>query len=201
MSKEEEKVFYTSPLSPWALMMMEGYLNFCEESGINFRVRVVNLGKLFSLNGNPPLKERSAGKLNYRLQEIGRWKRYFGYGWMKDEPRYFPFDMGLSSRVIVMAEESEKAKLAMVLARGCWGEDLNLADEEEVRGLLDRGGYDGEGMVARAKTAEAEQRYEEDTEEAISRLVFGVPTIRIGDELYWGQDRWEWAKRHAESMA
>ena len=35
------------------------------------------------------------------------------------------------------------------------------------------------------------QRLKEATEEAIERGVMGVPTVRVGDELFWGDDRLE----------
>ena len=32
---------------------------------------------------------------------------------------------------------------------------------------------------------------ERNTDEAIARGVFGVPTMIVGDELFWGNDRFE----------
>ena len=41
---------------------------------------------------------------------------------------------------------------------------------------------------ARIATAEVKDELRRNTDEAIARGVFGVPTLAIGDELFWGAD-------------
>ena len=41
---------------------------------------------------------------------------------------------------------------------------------------------------ARIDSAEVKDALRRNTDEAISRGVFGVPTLAIGDELFWGAD-------------
>ena len=41
------------------------------------------------------------------------------------------------------------------------------------------------------RSPELEQRLETETRAAIARGVFGVPTIFVGDEMFWGNDRFE----------
>ncbi|MBW2236960.1 MAG: DsbA family protein [Deltaproteobacteria bacterium] len=39
-------------------------------------------------------------------------------------------------------------------------------------------------------------RLDADTREAIERGVFGVPTVFVGDEMFWGNDRFELARHY-----
>jgi 2-hydroxychromene-2-carboxylate isomerase len=39
-------------------------------------------------------------------------------------------------------------------------------------------------------------RLDADTREAIERGVFGVPTVFVRDEMFWGNDRFELARHY-----
>jgi 2-hydroxychromene-2-carboxylate isomerase len=49
-------------------------------------------------------------------------------------------------------------------------------------------------------TPEIKRMLREATETAHALGVFGVPTVAIGDELFWGDDRLEDAAAHADSV-
>ncbi len=50
-------------------------------------------------------------------------------------------------------------------------------------------------MGAAIQTDEIKQALIEATKEAVDRGVFGVPTMFVGDEMHFGQDRLEWVGR------
>ena len=52
---------------------------------------------------------------------------------------------------------------------------------------------------ARIATPEVKDELRRNTDEAISRGVFGVPTLAIGAELFWGADATQMAADHAAS--
>ena len=56
-------------------------------------------------------------------------------------------------------------------------------------------------MLARARTPELEARLTRETQTAIERGVFGVPTIFVGDEMFWGNDRFELVRFYVEKAA
>ena len=53
----------------------------------------------------------------------------------------------------------------------------------------------------RADGDEAAASYESNTQDAIAAGVFGSPTYRIGDELFFGQDRLEFVQAALERAA
>src|SRR5262249_17025163 len=57
-----------------------------------------------------------------------------------------------------------------------------------VAGLADEVGLDGTALVADAERPEAKACLRRQTDDAIARDVFGVPTMEIGGELFWGYD-------------
>jgi len=47
---------------------------------------------------------------------------------------------------------------------------------------------------------ECKKIFEEYTQLAIKKNVFGAPTYIINDQIYWGQDRLDFVERHLISM-
>ena len=52
-------------------------------------------------------------------------------------------------------------------------------------------GKDPDKTIARAHEADIEERLSADTRFAIDSGMFGSPSFRVGDELFWGDDRLE----------
>ena len=63
-----------------------------------------------------------------------------------------------------------------------------------MRGLLAGAGLDADAALARAESPELEGRLEGVTQEAMGRGVFGVPTVFVGERMFWGNDRFELAR-------
>jgi 2-hydroxychromene-2-carboxylate isomerase len=85
--------------------------------------------------------------------------------------------------------------LAGALLRACWQEERNVADPATLQAVADGLGLQGEGLLARAGSAEIRAIYERLTDEAIERQVFGAPTCIVDDEPFWGQDRLDFVER------
>ena len=62
--------------------------------------------------------------------------------------------------------------------------------------LLRGAGLDPDATLARARSPELAARLDADTREAVERGVFGVPTVFVGDEMFWGNDRFEVARHY-----
>src|SRR5439155_23973313 len=63
-----------------------------------------------------------------------------------------------------------------------------LIDTAVVERVANEIGLPGASLVAKAQTPEIKNQLRLQTEEAISRGVFGVPSMEVGDELFWGYD-------------
>ena len=59
------------------------------------------------------------------------------------------------------------------------------------RELLAGAGLDAEAALERAQSDELPNRLDADSRAAIERGVFGAPTLFVGDEMFWGNDRFE----------
>lgn len=70
-----------------------------------------------------------------------------------------------------------------------WLKKLNLGELDVLAGVLSEAGLDADTILAKISDDSVKQALKDTTEEAVSRGAFGAPTMYIGDEMYFGQDR------------
>jgi 2-hydroxychromene-2-carboxylate isomerase len=73
--------------------------------------------------------------------------------------------------------------------RKAFVESRSLAELENVLEAAREAGLDPDDVEAGIQRPEIKERLKANTEEAQARGVTGIPTVAIGDELYWGDDR------------
>ena len=78
-----------------------------------------------------------------------------------------------------------------------WHFPRNLGDPAEMAAVLTNAGFDAEAVVARAASPEVKDALRATTDVAIARGVFGAPTMFVGDEMWFGQDRVDWVEAAA----
>jgi len=154
--------------------------------------RPVNAGEIFSKTGGLSLKDRSAERQAYRLRELARWRERLKIK-LNLEPKFFPTSSQLADKVIIAVRDSgiDPGPLTNAFMRTVWVEDENIADPEVVKTVLDAQGLDAVILMASAQQEETARLLATNTEEAISRGVFGLPSYVTAHDLFWGQDRLE----------
>jgi carboxymethylenebutenolidase len=189
--------YYLSPMSPWTYLGHARLLDIAKRHGAGIRPKPVDFGKIFPLSGGLPLAKRAPQRQAYRMVELERWRGFLGVP-LTLQPKYFPYDSALASKLVIAADgkgPGSALRLAGALLRGCWVEERNMADEAELARVCQEQGLEPWGLIAAAKSDEAQKRYEELTEEAVALQVFGAPTYVYDRELFWGQDRLDFLDR------
>jgi 2-hydroxychromene-2-carboxylate isomerase len=70
-----------------------------------------------------------------------------------------------------------------------WEDGLNLADPETIAEVIAAAGLDAAALTARAEDAAIKAELIANTEAAVARGAFGIPTFFVGDEMFWGKER------------
>ncbi|MEE8580341.1 MAG: 2-hydroxychromene-2-carboxylate isomerase [Myxococcota bacterium] len=82
-----------------------------------------------------------------------------------------------------------------------FGDDLDISKPETLARCLASSGEDPAAILEEAQTPEAKDRLRARIEEAVRLGIFGAPSLLVGRELFWGNDRLEdalrWAAEHA----
>ena len=61
--------------------------------------------------------------------------------------------------------------------------------------VLEAAGLDARGLMERTADPAIKDELKANTEQAVSRGVFGAPTFFVGGEMFWGQDRLDHVER------
>jgi 2-hydroxychromene-2-carboxylate isomerase len=111
-------------------------------------------------------------------------------------PAHHPWNPLLSLRVssLPMPEET-RHRLIDGLFRAAWVSELHISEPEIVARLAEEAGLEGRAAVEDAQRPEAKERLRRQTDDAIAEGVFGVPTMTVDGELFWGFDDFPWLER------
>jgi len=106
-------------------------------------------------------------------------------------PRHHPWNPLLSLRISSSPlPDPQRQALIDALFQAVWVRGLHVSEPAVVAGLATEIGLDGPGLVEAAQQPEAKARLRAQTDSAIAAGVFGVPTMVVEDELFWGYDDW-----------
>lgn len=95
-------------------------------------------------------------------------------------------------RATLLAEDEDQLRaVSHELFRTMFVEGRHLADLEAVLDAAERAGMDRELVREGVQRREVKQELRERTDEAIGRGVTGIPTVSVGERLFWGDDRLE----------
>jgi 2-hydroxychromene-2-carboxylate isomerase len=104
-------------------------------------------------------------------------------------PAHHPFNPLLSLRASGVPKNAAKRDaLVTGLFEAVWVNGQHVSEPAVVERVAAAAGLDGAKLVAQAQTPESKARLRDATEDAVANGVFGVPTMRVGDELFWGYD-------------
>jgi len=104
-------------------------------------------------------------------------------------PAFLPFNPLLALRAtLVPSAPAERSALIDALFRAVWVRGLHVSDAAVVERVATEVGLSGAALVADAQSPEIKKQLRSQTDHAISRGVFGVPSMEVGDELFWGYD-------------
>ena len=163
-----------------------------EPSGASFRYVPVLLGGIFKATGNQsPMQAYGhiAAKRVYDTLELHRFMARHDINGFVMNP-HFPVNTLLLMRGAVAAEALGCAQVYIeAMMAGMWEQGLALGVPEVWAGALGAAGLPVTKLVAGAADPTNKAKLVANTEAAVARGVFGIPSFFVGDELYFGKDR------------
>jgi 2-hydroxychromene-2-carboxylate isomerase/RimJ/RimL family protein N-acetyltransferase len=107
-------------------------------------------------------------------------------------PPTHPFNPLLALRVASLPMDAATQRALITgLFRATWGGGDGVTDPAAVASIADAAGLDGAAAVRAAGDAEAKERVRAQTTAAIAEGAFGVPTLVVDGELFWGFDAFD----------
>lgn len=175
-----------------------------ERTGASVNLIPCLLGGIFKATNNRSPMEAFGevkGKLAYEGLETQRFVKKHGLSAYRANP-HFPVNTLLIMRGLIAARRMGVGDryLETVLA-AMWEQGLKMDDPEVVKATLDAAGLDGAAIVAATQDPQVKAELVANTEAAVARGVFGIPTYFVGGEMFFGKDRLGQVEEAAQGAA
>lgn len=180
--------------SPTSYLAWTQLPRLCAEEGATLVYRPMLLGAVFKATGNvSPVSVPAKGR--WMQQDLARWVERHGASFTMNP--HFPINTLTLMRGAVALQlhrPHEFERYVEVVYRAMWQQPCNLGDAAVLAQLLRGAGFDAEALLALTQHAEVKARLVANTEEAVARGVFGAPTMFVGEQMFFGQDRLDFVR-------
>jgi len=104
-------------------------------------------------------------------------------------PASHPFNPLLSLRASLIDIENDKRhELITRIFNGVWVEGRDVTAPEVMMQIFESCGLNGQQAMGECNGQTVKAKLIQNTNDAVNSCVFGVPSMAIGDELFWGYD-------------
>lgn len=190
VSKSLELIFDFG--SPNAYLTLKVLPELLERTGAELVITPCLLGGIFKSTGNkaPMVQYAEApAKLAYENLEMRRFIAKHGLTKFRINPHFPVNTLTIMRGAIVAEDEGNLDDYVDAVNRAMWEDGLKMDDPEVIAAFLSANGFDGPALLARTQEPEIKAKLVANTEAAVARGVFGIPTFFVGDEMYFGKDR------------
>jgi 2-hydroxychromene-2-carboxylate isomerase len=197
MVKRVEFFFdFGSPTSYLAYTQLPRIARECD-SALEWRPML--LGGVFKATGNAsPVTVPAKGR--WMFDDIARHAHRYGVPFAFNPA--FPINTLTLMRGAAGLQMRQPKKLEHyvdTIYRAMWETPRNLGDPGELAATLGAAGFDADAFMALVGDAEVKAKLIANTEEAVARGAFGAPTMFVGQQMFFGQDRLEFVREALRS--
>jgi len=191
MNRDVEFLFdYGSPFSYLASLQIEG---FAKHNGAAVTYTPILLGAVLKATGNAsPMAVPAKGR--YMATELRRWSTRYGVAFKPNPHEFVSNTLRLMRGAVAAQMKGRFALYHPAIYRAVWAEAQNLGDDIILRKALEKAGLPATELIADSERQEVKDRLRQNTDRAVERGVFGAPTFFVGNEIFWGNDRFDFVE-------
>lgn len=187
MSKTVE--FFFDLGSPATYLAYTQLPKICAQTDSQLIYKPMLLGGVFKATGNAsPVTIPAKGR--YMFQDLDRYAKRYGVP-LKFNP-HFPINTLMLMRAVTGMQLSHPERFQAFidcLFHALWVEGRSLDDPATVAAVLTQNVFDPNEVLALTADENVKAALKKNTEEAVQRGVFGAPSMFVGNQLFFGQDR------------
>jgi 2-hydroxychromene-2-carboxylate isomerase len=165
----------------------------CERTSAELIYRPILLGGVFKLTGNTP-PGAVAEKMAWFIGDLEMWAAKYGvvFGFPKIG---ITNTMSLMRGAYVAQEQNRLAEYCDLVFKAIWVEGLNMQDIDVLATKLASSGFDAQAYRHGIGRQEIKDALIVNTQEAVDRGAFGLPTFFTSGRMFFGQDRLEFVEQ------
>lgn len=178
---------FGSPAAYLAWMQLD---HIRAKTGREIAMKPMLLGGVFKATGNAtPVAIPAKGA--WMMKDLGR--HAARYGVPMTVPPGFPLNtLPFMRAAVALSGDEREGDYMTAIFEAMFARGEDMADMGVVAKVLSEAGFDPEAVMAMTQDPEVKAKLIANTEDAVSRGVFGAPTFFVDGEMHFGQDRIEW---------
>jgi 2-hydroxychromene-2-carboxylate isomerase len=185
--------FYFDPISPYSWLAWRPLIGLCAETKATLTPTPILFAGLLNKWGQLGPAEIPPKRMHI-MKDV--YRRAHLMGLSLSPPPTHPFNPLLALRTLTALGEDAsitddtKFKFITNLLDACWTQGKDLSDKSTIIQVASSCGVSGEGLIHNAQTNQAiKDKLKANTDHAIETGVFGVPTVVIDGEIFWGSEK------------
>ena len=191
--------FYFDFISPFSYLAYQRLPGLAARFRCRLAPHVINLAAAKLLAGNTGPTSRSQPlKRRYNQKDKERWARRYGVP-IENPTSHEPDRLNMGT--YYAADRGQTDAYIAHAWRKVWGEGGDMGSEALLRDVARHCGWDEAAFLSFTQSPEAADRYQRGTQAAHDKGVFGVPTMIIGGEMWWGNDRLDFLEEFLRERA
>lgn len=184
--------FYYDFGSPNAYFAREALKGVSRRTGLEVIEKPALIGGIFKLTNNQPpwlAHGKCANKMAYMQLEIQRFVRDHKLTKFRFNSA-FPVNTLMPMRAAMAAlDAGVHAEYVDAVFKAIWEDDKNISDPEVLAAVLNEARMDGAALVAATQEQDIKDKLLAATQAVVDRGAFGLPTMFLGNDMYFGKDR------------
>ena len=186
--------FYFDFMSPYAYLAHAQLLALADRYRHSVEYLPVDLRRLKLAAGNTgPATREIPAKLKHLRVDMQRWARRYGVSLVP--PAGYGSDR-LNCGTFYAIDRDCARQYVQVAWDLVWGQGGDMAAPALAEEVAHRMGWDAAGFLAWTGCEAAQSRYRAVIDRAEGLGVFGVPSMLVGGEMWWGNDRLDFLEEH-----
>ena len=181
--------FYFDLGSPATYLAYTQLPKICAQTDSNLIYIPMLLGGVFKATGNAsPAMIPAKGR--YMVEDLDRYAKRYGVP-LKFNP-HFPINTLMLMRAVmgIQLRQPERFRAFIdCLFNALWVEGRALDEPATVAAVLIEHGFDPQEVLALTNDESVKTALKDNTDTAVKRGVFGAPSMFVGSQLFFGQDR------------
>jgi 2-hydroxychromene-2-carboxylate isomerase len=184
--------FYFDCSSPWTYLAFHAIQPLAAELCVEIAWKPILVGGVFNAVNQTVYDNRARPnprKQAYMLKDLADWARLYGLG-IVFPPKVFPVNSVKCMRgAFVALDEGKLVAYATAAFETYWRDDRDIAREDVMAEIAAKAGIERQRFFAGIETDACKARLRANTDELIARGGFGSPTIFVGEQMFFGNDR------------
>ena len=182
--------FYFDFISPYSFLAYKKLKSLNKDNNIDINYKPILLGGLHKLGDitAPAFNERKMKNMKNDCELVAK-KNSIEFKWNNK----FPVNsLNLMRGYLVLNKELKK-KFFDLCFDAYWKDNIDLSDKKNLENILDKCSINKDTFFKDIQDQKIKDELKQLTESAFKKDIFGAPTFVVNNQIFWGQDRLDYA--------